>query len=40
MKKTKQLYQEIYATDLWLNDYIHYKKQIDEQHEQALESAV
>ncbi len=36
MKKTKQLYQEIYATDLWLNDYIHYKKQIDEQHERDL----
>jgi hypothetical protein len=36
MGQTKQLYQEVYANDLWLNDYIQHKKQIDEQHERDL----
>jgi hypothetical protein len=40
MGQTKQLYQEVYATDLWLNDYIQYKKQIDEQHERDLETSL
>jgi hypothetical protein len=40
MGQTKRLYREVYATDLWLNDYIQNKKNIDEQHERDLETSL